>query len=914
MAARALGTEPPPEIPGFEDLDVIGRGGFSTVFRAYQPSIDRHVAIKVLNRSTSTTGLQVRELQAVTPLGAHPNIGQVLDVGRSTDGRVTIAMPLYSGGSLGDRIDEGPITVDEALRVGVKIAGALAAAHAAGIVHGDVKPRNILFTEYGDPVLMDFGAATLPAGRQTDAGADEGADDVGFTIAYAAPEIFDGAERTPAVDVYSLALTLATAVGAYAPTHSGSPIDAARERLAGVRLSDVFDPRVRSVLEDALSDDPAGRPTALDFGERLRDVQRALGLQPTSLTGPSAAPSTERLVAAAAAPDPSPTWPPAAQAPPVPPPVPAPAVPIPPMPVVPAPIRPDPAPPGHTTIVTPAEPAGSPPTAAAPKSKRRARRTSEPSVEPTSPAAGDALTALLADRATSVDRLGNRPLVEGLSRLLEDPGTALPLSVAVTGRWGSGKSSTMLQLKERLIDPPTPMDRKWVPVDFDLWRYEGRDHIWIGLAQAIYEQTLLAYPTRRQRWRLRWSLLRRRHGPLRLALAAAVGLMMFAWLGVVLAGAISGEDPSILATVAALAGSVATVASLAAALRGPFSSSIRAASVRPRYDEKLGLTARAERDIDNLVESIAAASPESALVVFLDDLDRCTPTTIRETLVTISEVFARRPGDAMVFVAGVDLDIVTSVIESELAHVRSALATINPDRSGLLGPQFVEKVFQLQIGLESGRRAPIERLITASDGSADDERREEFLEQLRSITDTDVGHLTLRRREIGLHTVEVPREDLSAFRAAIRSRRSELLLGRASEITRAEHAILRATRLSPRAAKRFDNTYRLQLQVAANTPANELDFGDDQLLALAKLTAMRMFYPRLHGAISASLGLWEQVEETASRDAPDEFRALLDDAAVDAADLDPHFVELVRLGLPGATIRSLPLTTFAIVS
>ena len=60
--------------------------------------------------------------------------------------------------------------------------------------------------------------------------------------------------------------------------------------------------------------------------------------------------------------------------------------------------------------------------------------------------------------------------------------------------------------------------------------------------------------------------------------------------------------------------------------------------------------------------------------------------------------------------------------------------------------------------------------------------------------------------------------------------------------------------------------------------------------------------------------LWEQVEERASGDAPDEFRALLDDAAVDAADLDPHFVELVRLGLPGATIRSLPLTTFAIVS
>lgn len=157
----------------------------------------------------------------------------------------------------------------------------------------------------------------------------------------------------------------------------------------------------------------------------------------------------------------------------------------------------------------------------------------------------------------------------------------------------------------------------------------------------------------------------------------------------------------------------------------------------------------------------------------------------------------------------------------------------------------------------------------------------------------------------------VEREDLPALRAAVRIRRSELLSGRAGDVGRAERAVLGVLRLTPRAVKRFDNTFRLQLQVAANTPGSELEYGIDELTSLAKWTALRLFYPRLSTAIAGSVGLWEQVETLSAAGDAERVRSTLAHLPIAASDLDGQFLDLLALGLPDASVRRLPLETFA---
>ncbi len=139
----------------FDDAREIGRGGFGVVFRCTQTSLDRTVAVKVLTNDVPEENRErfFREQRAMGRLTGHPNIVTVLQVGvtDSSSCRTTY---------LDKRIRRhGPLPVDEVLRLGVTLAGALQAARNEGILHRDVKPANILLTDYGEPALSDFGIA-----------------------------------------------------------------------------------------------------------------------------------------------------------------------------------------------------------------------------------------------------------------------------------------------------------------------------------------------------------------------------------------------------------------------------------------------------------------------------------------------------------------------------------------------------------------------------------------------------------------------------------------------------------------------------------------------------------------------------------------------------------------------------------
>ncbi|MFZ9867538.1 MAG: serine/threonine-protein kinase [Ilumatobacteraceae bacterium] len=271
------------EINGFSNLEVLGRGGFSVVYRAHQNAQSRDVAIKVLNVDMQDEAQRARferECSATGKLGSHPNVMTVYESGYSTDGKPYIAMELCEGGSLADRIAQsGPLPLDEALHVTIKIAGAVETAHRAGITHRDIKPENMLVTAYGDVVLADFG---ISAFDQVRSGTATGG---AFTLSHVPPEVLQGNTSEVPGDVYSLASSLFRLLSGNPPfADDSTPIAVAVSKtmndpvpeLAGVPKS------LNKVLAKAMAKTPASRyASAMSFAETLQEVQREVGIAPT---------------------------------------------------------------------------------------------------------------------------------------------------------------------------------------------------------------------------------------------------------------------------------------------------------------------------------------------------------------------------------------------------------------------------------------------------------------------------------------------------------------------------------------------------------------------------------------------------------------------------------------------------------
>jgi serine/threonine protein kinase len=274
-------------IPGLADFSPIGQGGFGSVYRAKQISFDRLVAVKVLAASGLNDGIErrfERECRAIGSLSGHPHILTVHDSGVTRWGRPYILMDYMVGGSLADRLQrEGPLQWEEAVEIGIKVAGAVAAAHSAGIIHRDIKPQNVLVSSYGEPKLGDFGISTIPTGYQTHSGV------ITTSLAYAPPEVLNGEAATEASDLYSLAATIFSFI-------KGSPpfVETGTEPIAALITGSLTKPvpdlrakapaSVCEVLERAMSKDGGERHgSAAEFGEALRSAQAREGVAMTPL-------------------------------------------------------------------------------------------------------------------------------------------------------------------------------------------------------------------------------------------------------------------------------------------------------------------------------------------------------------------------------------------------------------------------------------------------------------------------------------------------------------------------------------------------------------------------------------------------------------------------------------------------------
>jgi predicted ATPase len=265
---------------GFDDAFEVGRGGFGIVFRCTQIALDRTVAIKVLTAELDVNRERfLREQRAMGRLTGHPNIVGVLQVGETDSGHPYLVMQFHRQGSLEARIRRlGTLPLQEVLRLGVKMAGALDAAHRVGILHRDVKPANILLTDYGEPALSDFGIAHMTGGFKTATGTFTG------SPAFTAPEILSGDPASRASDIYGLGATLFAALTGHAAfeRRSGEQIVAQFLRIASESAPDLRESGIPSdvadIVETAMSRDPQDRPSTVALGEELQKLQSKHGV------------------------------------------------------------------------------------------------------------------------------------------------------------------------------------------------------------------------------------------------------------------------------------------------------------------------------------------------------------------------------------------------------------------------------------------------------------------------------------------------------------------------------------------------------------------------------------------------------------------------------------------------------------
>ncbi len=272
---------------------MLGRGGMGAVYEALQEDLGRRVAVKVLHPHLLVNADVVerfrREAQAAAALG-HPNIVQVTDFQWRAGEPLFLVMELLSGASLGAVLQaQGALPSARAAFIGAQVLGALATAHAAGIVHRDVKPDNVFLTStaavHDFVKVLDFGVAKL-MGQRPDAALTTTGMAIG-TPYYMAPEQARGREVDPRTDLYAVGVVLYQALSGRLP-FSGSSFNELMFAIAEqtptslASLRPDLDPRLVAVVERAMQKDPQHR------FQRAEEMQAALApwAQPTTSTQP----------------------------------------------------------------------------------------------------------------------------------------------------------------------------------------------------------------------------------------------------------------------------------------------------------------------------------------------------------------------------------------------------------------------------------------------------------------------------------------------------------------------------------------------------------------------------------------------------------------------------------------------------
>ena len=285
-------------VRGYEVREPIGEGAVATTYRAYQPSVGREVAIKVLGPEVANDPAFIRRFEAEAELIArleHPHIVPLYDYWREPDAAYLV-MRDVRGGSLVDAVSDRPFDAARATRMVQEVGSALTLAHRCGVVHGAINPANILIDDDGAAYLRDFSVAVDDRARTEPPALDHG----GPQSRYVAPELRRGEVVTPASDIYALAMVLGYALTGKPPESTtttdlppriAKAIDRATAAAFDGRFPDAsaFVDAVQAAVGEAAIDEqspegpnpykglyPFAEADALDFFGRERLVERLL--------------------------------------------------------------------------------------------------------------------------------------------------------------------------------------------------------------------------------------------------------------------------------------------------------------------------------------------------------------------------------------------------------------------------------------------------------------------------------------------------------------------------------------------------------------------------------------------------------------------------------------------------------------
>ncbi|MDA3963879.1 MAG: serine/threonine-protein kinase [Planctomycetota bacterium] len=269
-----------PTIAGYTIKRMLAEGGMGTVYEGVHNTLQRRVAVKLLKQQFAQdqdfAERFLREARAAATLD-HPGVVRVHDAGRSADGHLFLAMAFIDGNDLSAWCREpSPLIEADILRIGQRCAEALAAIHAAGLIHRDIKPDNILMTPAGEPIITDLGLARSEQGddRMTNTGQVLG------TPAYMSPEQAKGETTLDCrSDIYSLGATLFALLAGKPPFEGATPwatvaaiMSEAPPQLASLRPG--LHPDTCALIMACLAKNPAERPSSASaLAEQLAALQ-----------------------------------------------------------------------------------------------------------------------------------------------------------------------------------------------------------------------------------------------------------------------------------------------------------------------------------------------------------------------------------------------------------------------------------------------------------------------------------------------------------------------------------------------------------------------------------------------------------------------------------------------------------------
>ncbi len=286
----------------YEIIEEIGKGGMATVFRAYQPSIGRFVAVKVIHRAIASDQRALERFQREARLIArleHPHLLPVYDYDGSHEPPY-IVMRYLEGGTLKDVLDRGKLPLTDVSYLMRQVASALDYAHRQGVIHRDIKPSNIMVDQDGNAFLMDFGIARLAASSS------EGLTQTGFAVGtpgYMAPEQGMGLDNIDRrADIYSLGVMVYQMLTGEMPYKAETPLAIVMKHINDpVPSARLLDDNIPEGLDVAIAKAMAKKPedrfeSATDFAD---EITRAVGRVST----PNLRPDTLRAAALAAVED-----------------------------------------------------------------------------------------------------------------------------------------------------------------------------------------------------------------------------------------------------------------------------------------------------------------------------------------------------------------------------------------------------------------------------------------------------------------------------------------------------------------------------------------------------------------------------------------------------------------------------------